>query len=53
MVMNGVFEGESYLNLYINEICCVYNLLKLIKDFNCFNLDDVCYMDYYEWIFYN
>ena len=37
----------------INETCCVYNLLKLTKDLNCFNPDDARYMDYYERGLYN
>lgn len=37
----------------INETCCVYNLLKLTKDLNCFDPDDARYMDYYERGLYN
>src|SRR5574344_111661 len=53
MVMNGVSEGESHSNPYINETCCAYNLLKLTKELNCFNPDDARYVDYYERTLYN
>lgn len=53
MELNGVSEGDSHSNPHINETCCVYNLLKLTKDLNCFNPDDARYMDYYERTLYN
>lgn len=44
---------NTYPNPDINETCCVYNLLKLSKDLNCFSPDNAAFMDYYERALYN
>lgn len=55
--MNTSVSSDRNRNMYpnpdINETCCVYNLLKLTKDLNCFDPDNAAYMDYYERALYN
>ncbi|MBQ0023945.1 MAG: glycoside hydrolase family 127 protein [Prevotellaceae bacterium] len=55
--MNTSVMSDRQRNMFpnpdINETCCVYNLLKLTKDLNCFDPDDARYMDYYERGLYN
>jgi len=55
--MNTSVSSDHNRNMYpnpdINETCCVYNLLKLTKDLNCFDPDNTAYMDYYERALYN
>ena len=55
--MNTSVQSDRHRNMYpnpdINETCCVYNLLKLTKDLNCFDPDNAAYMDYYERALYN
>ena len=46
-------SGNVSPNPNLNETCCVYNLLKLTKDLNCFDPDNAQYMDYYERALYN
>lgn len=53
MATNGLQEGDSLANPDLNETCCVYNLLKLTKDLNCYEPDNAGYMDYYERTLYN
>jgi len=55
--MNTSVSSDRNRNMFpnpdINETCCVYNLLKLTKDLNCFDPDNAAYMDYYERALYN
>ena len=55
--MNTSVQSDHQRNMFpnpdINETCCVYNLLKLTKDLNCFDPDNAAYMDYYERALYN
>lgn len=53
MATNGLQEGESEAYPDINETCCAYNLVKLSKDLNCYNPDNVQYLDYIERTLYN
>lgn len=53
MATNGLQEGESEAYPDINETCCVYNLVKLSKDLNCYNPDNAQYLDYIERTLYN